>query len=312
MTSAIAILTYQRQDVLKKTLDTLVKTIPAMVPVAIFDDFSLRDNTVEWLRSQPDLTEGGNRELCDTIEADSFTIMYEGRRVEVFSGRQNLGVAANSNRALKWFETSTIGYDHLLLANDDLIFNGNVVAAYAQAHTDLEIGLFCFNNLKDDQHRWMTTSYRGYKLKVFQMMTGAAMSMTKGLINTIGYFDPAFGKFGEEHCDYTNRARIRGFMKVTGVNQVCIDVDFKPQVLDHQHDAASSVTPMEKEACDAIATQTMRDKLNSYGQGQVYVPFKLRHIRFVSGHAGFGAGIRPQNMPGYTEARFIPPSPVDE
>jgi len=302
MSSAVALLTYQRLEVLIKTLDTLVEHTQPSVPIAIFDDGSRRDNTVEWLRAQSTqpVLECSLKNLLDKIECEGFTTYYKDRPIEVYAAKHNLGVAANSNRAIKWFGMM-VGYDHLFLANDDLVFHGDAVSAYAKAHKDLEIGLLCLNNLKDDAHRWLTTNCRGYKLKIFRMMTGAVMSMTKSLIDDIGYFDVSFGRFGEEHCDFTNRARIKGFMQVLGKPQICIDIDFTPPVLDHQHDVESSVVGVEKETCDAAASKAMSDKQAEYRVGIFYNPFRLRHTPFVNRHAGFDSGIKAKNMLGVEE-----------
>lgn len=304
MSSAIAILTYQRKDVLKKTLDSLCKHVPKDYPVAIFDDCSLRDNTIEWLRSistEP-VELQGFKTLLDSIECEGFIITYGGRRIEVFAGKENLGVAANSNRAIRWFELATLGFEHLFLCNDDLTFLGDAVTAYRQAHKEIDVGLLCFNNLKDEAHQWQTFKFRGHTLKAFRMMTGAVMSMTANVIKSIGYFDPSFGKFGEEHCDYTNRARMKGFLNVMDRPQICLDVEFSPPVIDHQHEAESSVTGQDRKVCDQVASQAMQAKASVYRTGQVFQAFRLRHIPFVNRHAGFDAGIKPKNMPGVIEA----------
>lgn len=51
-----------------------------------------------------------------------------------------------------------------------------------------------------DTYKWATHRWRGYTLKLLPRFTGIMISVTRKLVDKIGYFDAEFGKFGEEHC----------------------------------------------------------------------------------------------------------------
>lgn len=50
-----------------------------------------------------------------------------------------------------------------------------------------------------DTYKWATHRWRGYTLKLLPRFTGIMISVTRELVEKIGYFDAEFGKFGEEH-----------------------------------------------------------------------------------------------------------------
>ena len=293
MKSAIAILTYNRVDALKETLSGLRKLCP-QYPTAIFEDCGQRDGTEAFLM-------GASRE--GTKRKDLLATRYDGKHigenVEVFLGDVNLGVTGNSNRALKWF--SETGCDHLCLMNDDLHVLGDFVNFYAQGHEDLGVGLFCFCDfVHHESYRWLTVNSRGHRVKLLGRMTGIMMSVTRQCFDTIGYYDARFGKFGEEHCDYTIRARIAGFVNLDGQKQNALDLESKPPVLKHQ-DCATSIFGPERTQADQEAATIMKFLCSRYGMDPVYRPFRLRLPKNVAGVGvgGAGLGIPMDNLGHY-------------
>lgn len=296
MKSAIAIITYRRLHALQKMVEGLGAHCP-QYPTAIFEDCGQADGTVDWFGQL-----AGKRDLCrrrDDLLANQYSL---GERLSAFAGHVNLGVAGNSNRALKWFMDETDA-DHLLLCNDDLEVLGDFAAFYGQAHRDLGIGFFAFNDFwESPTHRWIIARSRGYRLKLFRRMTGIMMSVTRSIVNKAGYFDTRFGKFGEEHCDWTNRIRLCGGVQLDGVDQWCIDVEptardgaAGPPVLRHQ-DVETSLSGPQREAEDRLAAQKMAEAAERYKYESPYRPFSL----FWTSHAGVGAsGIKLDEMPGY-------------
>jgi hypothetical protein len=145
-----------------------------------------------------------------------------------FLGTENLGVSGNSNRAIKWFMDETDA-DHLCLCNDDLHVLGDFVSFYQRGHVDLDVGMFCFcphGGVYDhDSYKWVTVRSRGYSIRLMPRMTGIMISITRKLIEKVGYFDTRFGKFGEEHCDYTYRCRFAGGIRLDGQDQGCLDLE---------------------------------------------------------------------------------------
>jgi len=308
MASLICILTYNRFEVLNRLLKGLVDHTPLEHTIAIFDDCSTKDNTQPNLLTLPEGLDRVRPEitaLATKLECRHALKHVGAHDVHVFLGDNNLGVAGNSNRAIALFDLLK-GNDHLFLLNDDLLFFGDATSTYAKAHNELDIGLLCFNNLQGDVYRWATVPIRGWNVKIFERMTGAAMSITRNLFNRIGYFDTRFPKMENEHCDYTNRARLTGFMNVLGKPQGCIDIEtgFPPQ-LDHQHDATPTVSGLTRQEWNRESMTTMSQKVREYQMGRFHEPFSLRSTPYVNCHAGFDRGVPVAKMLGVDKPKGV-------
>ncbi len=266
--TAIAILTYNRLPALQKVL-TSVMTHNKVPDIAIFEDCGQQDQTRHWLTSstkkisRPDLMATEN---------------HLGVGIKAFLGTDNLGVSGNSNRAIKWFMDETKA-DHLLLCNDDVEFLGDAGKIYRESHMATQVELFCFCDFTSPQYKCTPITYRGIQLKRLSRMTGMVMSLTRKLVESIGYFDPQFGRFGEEHCDYTVRARCAGHQNVMGIQQYCLDINPNVPVLRHQV-VNSTVSQMEKPELDRLASSVMREKSKRYSFTDPYLGFSLVRNRF--------------------------------
>jgi GT2 family glycosyltransferase len=288
MKSAIAILTYNRVHALKETLSGLEKFC-SKYPIAIFEDCGQRDGTEAFLKG-PGSEVPGFTPYCQKVPelmATDWLGRFMNGNIRTFLGDVNLGVAGNSNRAIRWFETMT-DCDHLCLLNDDLHVLGDFVNFYAKAHEDLGVGMLSFCDFTHHpSYRWLTVSSRGYRIKICPRMTGIMLSFTREVINRIGYFDARFGKFGQEHCDYMNRARMAGFINLDGQMQPQLDVEANPPVLKHQ-DVETSVTGPERRQADQEADTLIRQIGSRYGIDPIYRPFRLKLPRVAAGHVGLG------------------------
>ena len=279
MKSAIAILTYRRYPALETMMAGLAQHCP-FYPTAIFEDCGQRDNTADMLQK------GRQPELRPELMATEYKVPAdEGAPVlwpnaQVFMGERNLGVAGNSNRAIKWFMDETDA-DHLCLCNDDLFVDGDFVKAYAKVHGDLGAGLFCFCDFTGETYRWTTYPWRGYQVKLLPRFTGIMMSITRPLLEKVGYFDAAFGKFGEEHCDFTIRCRLAGGIKLEGQDMNCLD--FEHKLLRHQ-DVETSVQGTSRKRADEEAAAVMRQCSDSYKYRHYYRPFLLMLPKFANGY----------------------------
>jgi hypothetical protein len=164
----------------------------------VFEDCGQRDGTERFL------SQGRIAQPALHLLAEEYLVNPENHgsaqfpAVSMFLGTRNLGVTGNTNRALHWFLTETDA-DHLCLCNDDLHVDGDFVRLYGKAHQDLEVGFFCFSDFTDPKYAFTTAQMRGYTVKFLSRYTGIMMSMTRELVEKIGYFDTAFGAFGEEH-----------------------------------------------------------------------------------------------------------------
>ena len=267
--TAIAVLTYNRIDTLQVCL-TGLKEHCGEYPLAVFEDCGSLDSTrgklmdgATYVRERPDLLA---EEFTDPDTND-----------KIFLGQRNLGVAGNSNRAMKWFMEET-DCDHLVLMNDDVEVIGDFCKSYRDAHNAIGVDLWCFCDFTSEMYRWVERPYKGYMIKVLTRMTGMIMSKTRSSIEKIGYYDTAFGKFGEEHCDWTIRARLSGLMKIEGADQHCLDI--KHELCKHQ-DVETSVLGDARDSADFEASVAMQEASVQYRSRDHYRPFSLVHPHFV-------------------------------
>jgi len=282
MKSAVAVLTFNRRLVVEEELRGLGAHC-RQYPTAVFEDCGHRDDTRAYLKKHM----GGPVGRPDLMADEYKPATPTDQHFRSFLGATNLGVSGNSNRAIKWFMDETDA-DHLCLINDDLTVLGDFVAFYSQAHADLGVGMFCFCDFKEPTYRWVDIKKRGYNVKLCPRMTGIMMSFTRDMINAIGYFDMSFGKFGEEHCDFTVRARLAGFVSLDGVMQQQIDIHHymvgqpKVELLKHQEVDTSMAGAVRRQA-DADASVAMRAAGESYRYRHLYRPFRLHLPKYAGG-----------------------------
>jgi hypothetical protein len=301
MKSAIAILTYRRLHALQEELKGL-QQFCSNYPIAVFEDRGERDGTsrfMSWNRTpvpRPDLMA---TEMVMPEEVIQAALSEEERLLGVrpkiprfFLGEHNLGVAGNSNRAIKWFMDETDA-DHLCLLNDDLHVLGDFVSFYQRGHVDLGVGMFCFcpsGGVYDhESYKWITVRSRGYGVRLMPRLTGIMISLSRKLLEKVGYFDTRFGKFGEEHCDFTYRCRFVGGIKLDGHDQSCLDLEPPTPLLKHQ-EVETSVTGQERQKANMEASHAMRAASQRYFHEPPYQPFRLLNPKWV-GTFGNQSGI---------------------
>lgn len=297
--SAIAILTFNRVAVLRNMLEGLF-THCRQYPIAIFDDRS-RDTTPIFLKNiARDVAKSMKTEVQVIERPDLMATLYKVGQLYFFLGDRNIGVSGNSNRALKWFMDETKA-EHLCLCNDDMLVSGNFPAKYANGHDKLKIHLFCFCDFTSEPYRTTSVPVRAgeevFQLKLMPRMTGMMMSLTRQLVERIGYYNTNFGPFGEEHCDYTNRARFSGGIKIGPRWLHCVDLDLgenpplKSQVCD------TSVKGESRAVCDQIASQAMAYASKHYRVQSWYFPFTLLPTMAPCGLEGTGIDYKHGNAP---------------
>jgi GT2 family glycosyltransferase len=280
MKSAIAIITYRRLHALLTMFSGIAQHCPHY-SLGVFEDCGQRDETADFL--QVGRKPVPNKTLWATEYVPVASQPSNMPNAQMFLGDHNLGVAGNSNRALKWFMDGD--WDHLCLCNDDLHVKGDFVQYYAKAHEDLDVGMFCFCDFTGDTYKWTTTPWRGYKVKFLPRFTGIMMSVTRKLVEKLGYFDSVFGQFGEEHCDYTIRARLAGGISLQGQPMNCLDVEHN--LLAHQ-EVETSVVGAARQQADREASVIMRECSKSYGYRHYYRPFRLKQPVMAGGYRGGG------------------------
>jgi GT2 family glycosyltransferase len=196
MKIGIGIITYNRPDALIKMLDGLLehcgKTLDYIV---ISDDGSKSENVksvVDYMDSM-------------YVEAERFN-EYKHGKVTYIDNRKNVGVAGNSNRVI--YHLFELGCDFMIIANDDLIIKGDAVKLYVDTHMSTNINLFCFRKWSGSSSDYVTNFSK--ELFFLYRVTGHWMSITRTIVDKVGYFDTNYGRFGEEHVDYVYRAMISG------------------------------------------------------------------------------------------------------
>ncbi len=262
MPSCIAILTYNRAGALRAMLEG-VRRHCAGVPVAVFEDAGFADETREELSSLVNGPLTTRPELAAEHGAVPGT--------DIFLGTENLGVAGNSNRALRWAVEA--GYDHICLCNDDLIVSGDFVEIYRRAHDQTQCQFFCFSDFSEPPYGFEMFEAHGLKLKRLHFMTGIMLSLTSEVVRRIGYFDTRFPKMGEEHCDYNNRAYLAGLIGAEGQAERCIDVQH--EALRHQ-EVASCLPEEQRIALGKQAQLEMARAKARYQAKDLFRPFSLR------------------------------------
>lgn len=306
MKSAIAVITYNRSNVLGEELRGLGEFCDKY-PTAVFEDCGHRDNTRAMLKAGMEAPVDRTDLLADEYRRKGV------RDYRVFLGSKNLGVSGNSNRALKWLMDETDA-DHFCLINDDLHVFGDFVDFYKQAHNDLGVGMFCFCDFTGPTYRWVDIKKRGYNVKLCPRMTGIMMSFTRDMIKAIGYFDMSFGKFGEEHCDFTVRARLAGFLSLDGAMQQQIDVHHhrvgEPQVelIKHQ-EVETSMTGAIRKHADAESVVAMKAASESYRHRHLYRPFSLHLPKYAGGLRTAGIPVDGL-LPHYALVTDFSPQPL--
>lgn len=272
MTSVVAIITYKRRAKVTALVDSIIANCPG-VKIAVFEDCG-NDGTVEAL------SRGAESKPYD--EELDVSVWAHPRGYELYAGHQNLGVTAQSNRAIKWFERS--GADHLCLCNDDVTATGDFVREYACAHTTVGNHLWTFCDFTGDDYAALTTPFRGFDIKLQPRMTGMMMSMTKTLVTAIGYFDQTWNsKWGQEHCDFNNRAYFTGLVQVNGQAMRSLDI-----VSRHLKsvDGPSTITKEERPALDKAGEESINRASADYEWFAHYRPFGLAWPRIAGGVAG--------------------------
>ena len=301
MKSAIAVLTYRRLHALHAMMQG-VEEHCSVYKTGIFEDCGQRDKTSSFLR-QGRVGEASRDLLATRYVPGDDPMVTNYPNADVFLGDVNLGVTGNSNRALKWFMDGD--WDHLCLCNDDLLVTGDFVKFYAQAHQDLGVEMFCFCDFTEsspaisgapETYKWTTYRVRGYGVKFLPRFTGIMMSVTRKLVEKIGYFDAEFGKFGEEHCDYTIRARFAGGIRCEGQDMNCLDVEHA--LLKHQ-DVATSMVGVARKYADTEAREIMQRASHEYRFRHYYRPFRLVYPVMANGYFGAGLPCRQLEQIGY-------------
>ena len=147
-----------------------------------------------------------------------------------------------------------------------------------------------------DSYKWTVYPWRGYKLKFLPRFTGIMISVTRALLEKVGYFDAVFTQFGEEHSDFTVRCRMAGGIRVDQQDMNCLDVEHA--LLRHQ-DVPTSVTGLARQTADREASIIMGQCARDYVYTHYHRPFRLKQPRLCGGYRGGGIPFKNLMDAGY-------------
>jgi GT2 family glycosyltransferase len=178
------------------------------------------------------LTYNRNEILSNLLSSISKFCTYDYLLVSN-DAHDNVGVAGNSNRLIKGLYD--LECDYFFILNDDVIATGDFPLSYIQAHFDTKIDMLCFRKWPGSPHdRETKTKLNNTDLTILHRITGNMIFFTRPLVDKIGYFDTKYGKFSEEHVDYTKRANLAGAFKVKVPLDSELDITNSTTVLDFQ------------------------------------------------------------------------------
>jgi GT2 family glycosyltransferase len=189
MTPLIAVLTFNRKTLLQDLLESLdgITTKIVGAKIVVFDDCST-DGTVSWSQ-----------------------VGVEQRKFEFFSTPKQLGVARNSNRALRYF-LDRRRFSTLFILNDDLLIKDqSVFADYIEAIEKTKYEFFCYTDERSPYKPSAEFTCKGVTLIRRRAGDGCFQVMTRKVVETLGGYDTNFGVYGGEDLDFARRAVAAGF-----------------------------------------------------------------------------------------------------
>lgn len=184
--TALMLVTYNRLDLTKRMMDSLLSNTSGYYQLFIVDNGST-DGTVEWLK---DL-----KERCNIY-------------IHLHFNEKNKGIAVGRNQCLKM--TSECNSEFLsTLDNDIEVHEGWLEECkdILKANPKFVVGL----NMEGVRYPIKTKNGKSFQIKPAGNLGTACTVFRRDLHNQIGFFTTEFGLYGEEDADYFFRARIAGY-----------------------------------------------------------------------------------------------------
>lgn len=189
MTVSIMFVTYNRLDLSRQMMDSLLKNTDAPFRVIVVDNGST-DGTPDWL-SQVSWKENP---LCESFD--------------IVLNKQNMGIAIARNQGLK---AANKYNDEILstLDNDVELSPGWLSGCLdvISANPKFVVGL----NMEGVPYPTMTRNGKTFQFKKRGNLGTACTVFKRALHTEIGYFIMEYGLYGEEDADYFFRARLVGY-----------------------------------------------------------------------------------------------------
>lgn len=176
----VGILSYNRKNSLKRLIDSIIKhTDLRSTTIFISDDNSDDQDTIDYLN-----------------------YLQPMNKFVIINNKENLGVAGNSNRLLRCLSR----FEYALLLNDDVeILEKGWEYFYQKATKETGIQHFQYRQqgIYGAQLGILQNIGNLDVRKVNEKPHGAILSFTSNMVQTCGYFDYNYGKYGMEHVDWS-------------------------------------------------------------------------------------------------------------
>lgn len=183
--TSIMLVTYNRLDLTKRMLDSLIKNTDSPYRLIIVDNGST-DGTVEWLK--------------DFSLNKTFPIYLH-------FNNKNLGIACGRNRAMKIADQFNDPW--LSTVDNDIEFVPNWLSKcldVLKANSKFAIGL----NMEGVNYPIMSLNGKNVQFKKSGNLGTACTVFPRSLHEAIGFF-VSYGLYGEEDSDFFIRARVVGY-----------------------------------------------------------------------------------------------------
>ena len=186
----LMMVTFNRLDLTKQTLNNLIKTIKTPCNLVIIDNFST-DNTLQYLH-------------------DMFAKKQKPfSQVKIVSFSENKGIAVGRNAALK--EADEIGTQwYCTIDNDVKLPEGWLEECVQILKNNKNFGAVGVN-LENNKYPIVKRGNLSFQEKPAGNLGTACMVFRKQLHQMLGFFSTEYGKYGEEDSDFGMRARVAGF-----------------------------------------------------------------------------------------------------
>jgi glycosyltransferase involved in cell wall biosynthesis len=228
-----------RIEVIRKTLTSIKDAMTTDTKVVIVNDGSVNKLHLALLDEF--------RSVFDFIDFDS-----------------NKGISSAKNAGIKHLYDA--GCNVMFVMDDDIQLIKGFDSFYINAITKSGIHHFCYKVPELNKHITERLTINGIKLTKTLQVNGAFFTVTKRIVDAVGYFKILPYRYGHEHTEYTGR-----IIKMTNLCPGYIDVDNSNDLvkyigLDHRSDNFPGIGDARIKENAAAA----------FGSEKQYVPFKLK------------------------------------
>lgn len=175
----IGILSFNRLECLQRLIDSIRKYTNLRKTTVFISDESTNEDIKTYLRNIPDMV--------------------------VLNNSERLGVAGNTNRLMRCLER----FKYKFILNDDVeILKGNWEEFYTRALKSSGIHHFCMQQIGLLGHvvKGRRSTLNGFNINTINEKPHGAVFIYDNIASTkVGYMDEAFGLYGMEHVDWSNR-----------------------------------------------------------------------------------------------------------